>query len=181
MNLLKVLTKASQARGGVPMAAKRSTKGLGHPLYVNGQLFPEPVTISHVPGPQSGILGGFGVDPSMGAMGAYAAYRATPGVGDDAAVAVPSSPAATLAPAPAEPQITPLGAALVIADIALTGALAYHGYRRNKSIGWALVWAVLGGAVPIIGVPVALAQGFAEPKQKSLTPNRRRRRRARRR
>lgn len=45
-------------------------------------------------------------------------------------------------------------------------ASAYHGYRRNKAsnpLAWALWWAFWGFAVPIITVPVSLAQGFAEP------------------
>jgi hypothetical protein len=42
-------------------------------------------------------------------------------------------------------------------------ALAYHGYKRNNSIGWAVAWALLGGAVPIISLPIAIAQGFGKP------------------
>jgi len=169
-------------------------RAIGNPLYVNGTLVQAPVTISHVPGPQQGILAGFGIDPSMGA---YAAYRPTGGMGEDPStttalapvdantgtpvaptVALPA-PATTPAAAP-EPVATasglgPMGWAYVVGDIAITSAMAYHGYKRNNSLGWALVWALLGGAVPIIGVPVALAQGFAKPK--SMTPNRRRRRR----
>lgn len=45
---------------------------------------------------------------------------------------------------------------------AATGA--YHGYRRNDSIGWALGWAVLGGLFPIVTIPVSLAQGYGQPK-----------------
>lgn len=43
---------------------------------------------------------------------------------------------------------------------------AFHGYRRNKSIGWAVLWALLGGASPVITAGVALAQGFGKPKSK---------------
>lgn len=50
-----------------------------------------------------------------------------------------------------------VGATLAIAGTALG---AYHGYRRNDSIGWAIGWAVLGGLFPIIAIPVAFAQGF---------------------
>lgn len=165
-------------------------KSLGFPLYMNGKLIPEPVTISHVPGPNEsqGILKGIGVDPSMGALGAYALYSPTRGMrgfGDDAPAAVPinaeaqppvaAAPITPLVPAPA-PTISP-GVAIVagLIDLASTAGLAYHGYKRNKSIGWALMWAIFGGAVPIIGWPVAIAQGFGEPKA-GLTPNRRRRR-----
>lgn len=40
------------------------------------------------------------------------------------------------------------------------GASAYHGYKRNDSIGWGVAWGLLGGIAPIITVPIALAQGF---------------------
>lgn len=41
---------------------------------------------------------------------------------------------------------------------------AYHGYRRNKSVGWAIAWAVLGAIAPVVTIPVSLAQGFGKPK-----------------
>lgn len=47
------------------------------------------------------------------------------------------------------------------------GASAYHGYKRNEQAGnpvaWALWWGFWGALLPIITVPVALAQGFAKP------------------
>lgn len=39
---------------------------------------------------------------------------------------------------------------------------AYHGYKRNNSIGWGIAWGLLGGAFPFITIPVAFAQGFAK-------------------
>jgi hypothetical protein len=48
--------------------------------------------------------------------------------------------------------------------IAGTGLGAYHGYRRNKSVGWAIGWGVMGSMFPILTVAIALAQGFAKPK-----------------
>lgn len=63
--------------------------------------------------------------------------------------------------------------------IAAAALAAYHGYKRNNSLGWAIAWAFLGSSFPVITVPVALAQGFGQPKHRS---NRRRsRRRSRRR
>jgi hypothetical protein len=50
-------------------------------------------------------------------------------------------------------------------SIASTGASAYHGYKRNDSVGWAIVWGLLGGLFPVITPAVALAQGFGEPKE----------------
>lgn len=45
------------------------------------------------------------------------------------------------------------------------GALgAYHGYKRNDSVGWAIGWAFLGSLFPYITVPVALAQGVGKRK-----------------
>ena len=46
------------------------------------------------------------------------------------------------------------------------GAAAYHGYKRNNSIGWALVWGLLGGLSPLITNGIALAQGFGKRKGK---------------
>jgi len=48
------------------------------------------------------------------------------------------------------------------AFVAAAGASAYHGYKRNNSIGWAIWWGLMGGLFPIITVPVALAQGFGK-------------------
>lgn len=53
-----------------------------------------------------------------------------------------------------------------VAAVAM-GASAYHGYKRNEQsdspILWALWWGFWGALIPVITVPVALAQGFAEP------------------
>ncbi len=43
-------------------------------------------------------------------------------------------------------------------------ALGYHGYKRTGSIGWALVYAALGKLLPVVAVPVAVAQGFGARK-----------------
>lgn len=41
---------------------------------------------------------------------------------------------------------------------------AYHGYKRNNSIGWGVGWALLGGAFPFIVLPLAVAQGVGKRK-----------------
>jgi len=94
---------------------------LGHPLYVNGHLYQEPVTISHVPGPVAGL----GADDEFNAR------------------------LKSLYPA-----------------VALVGAVtgAYHGYKRNNSVGWSVAWGILGGMFPFITLPISLAQGFGEKK-----------------
>lgn len=48
---------------------------------------------------------------------------------------------------------------LTMASVALS---AYHGYRRNRSVGWAIVWGLLGGLAPVITPAIAVAQGFGE-------------------
>lgn len=45
-------------------------------------------------------------------------------------------------------------------------ASAYHGYKRNDSVGWAVGWGLLGGIFPIITPTIAVAQGFGKPKKK---------------
>lgn len=43
---------------------------------------------------------------------------------------------------------------------------AYHGYKRNNSAGWALVWFLLSGSFFMFAAPLMLAQGFAKPARK---------------
>lgn len=57
---------------------------------------------------------------------------------------------------------SPAGIALRVASLAAIGALAYHGYRRNNSVGWALAWGIGGGIFWPIALPVAFAQGFGK-------------------
>ena len=65
-----------------------------------------------------------------------------------------------------EEETPPLTRALYIgyalAGVAGTAIGAYHGYKRNDSVGWAIVWAALGGIFPIVVIPVALAQGIGD-------------------
>lgn len=44
-------------------------------------------------------------------------------------------------------------------------ALTYHGYKRTGSILWALAYGMLGRTLPLVGVPIALAQGFGKKKE----------------
>lgn len=65
---------------------------------------------------------------------------------------------------------TGVGVATIIwSALSLGGAVsgAYHGYRRNNSVGWAIGWAILGGLFPVITIPVSLAQGFGQPKART--------------
>ena len=43
-------------------------------------------------------------------------------------------------------------------------ASAYHGYRRNDSVGWALWWFLMGSMFPVITPTIAVAQGFGKPR-----------------
>lgn len=51
-----------------------------------------------------------------------------------------------------------------IASTVSSGLCAYHGYKRNDSVGWAIGWAFLGGLFPIITPVIAFAQGFGQRK-----------------
>ena len=42
---------------------------------------------------------------------------------------------------------------------------AYHGYKRNNSVGWAIGWALLGGMFWPFVIPVAFAQGIGKRKR----------------
>lgn len=50
--------------------------------------------------------------------------------------------------------------------LALAGAVSgiYHGYKRNHgSVGWGLGWGVFGGMLPIVSIPLSIAEGFGKP------------------
>lgn len=47
-----------------------------------------------------------------------------------------------------------------------TAASAYHGYRRNQSVGWGIGWGIAGMLFPIITPAIAVAQGFGERAKK---------------
>ena len=53
-----------------------------------------------------------------------------------------------------------------VGGVVVGTAAIYHGYKRNDSLGWALVWGILGAAFWPITAPVMLAQGFGKPKLK---------------
>lgn len=73
----------------------------------------------------------------------------------DAQATAPAMPAWAQKAAELQSTLRPVGIA----------AAAYHGYKRNNSIGWAIGWAILGGLSPLIVVPIAAAQGFGKPKK----------------
>jgi len=50
-------------------------------------------------------------------------------------------------------------------SLAGTASGAYHGYKRNDSIGRSIGWGLLGGMFPFITIPVSIAQGFGKPKR----------------
>lgn len=60
----------------------------------------------------------------------------------------------------------PSGDIWAVASAAGAAASAFHGYRRNVAsapLGWALWWGLWGALIPIITVPVAIAQGYGKP------------------
>jgi len=68
-----------------------------------------------------------------------------------------------LAPArdPGAPEVAISNTALLLST-AGTVLGAYHGYKRNDSVGWAIGWGLLGGMFPIFVVPIAVAQGYGK-------------------
>lgn len=54
------------------------------------------------------------------------------------------------------------GTILSVVWPASVAASAYHGYKRNRSVGWAVAWGLLGGLFPVITPAIAFAQGFGK-------------------
>lgn len=55
--------------------------------------------------------------------------------------------------------------------MAAAAASVYHGYKRNEAdnpVAWALAWGVAGTLLPVVTIPVAIAQGFGEPARGQL-------------
>lgn len=55
-----------------------------------------------------------------------------------------------------------MGPVVGVLATASMAASAYHGYKRNDSVGWALWWGLMGGLFPIITPVIAVAQGFGQ-------------------
>lgn len=49
--------------------------------------------------------------------------------------------------------------------IAAAAGAGFHGYRRNNSLGWGLVWFTMGTLFPIVTTVVGLAQGYGQPRK----------------
>lgn len=64
-----------------------------------------------------------------------------------------------LAAAKSAKKFIPIWGALATVSF---GASLYHGYRRNNSLGWALVWGLAGVLFPILTPTIAVAQGFGK-------------------
>lgn len=60
-------------------------------------------------------------------------------------------------------SIGSLGTIMTAASVVSGSAAAYHGYKRNGTVGSAIGWGLLGYLFWPITIPVALAQGFGEP------------------
>lgn len=62
-------------------------------------------------------------------------------------------------------EATPAQVAWGVASTVSAAACVYHGYKRNNSVGWALVWGFFGAIAPVITPVIAIAEGFGEPRR----------------
>ena len=109
-------------------------------------------------------------DPPKGSRAHHVAYQPSSASrigGGSVVVPLYSNPGQALTPFGADPKFPePAGgwALWGVISTASMAASAYHGYKRNNSVGWAIGWALLGGMFPVITIPVSLAQGFGKRK-----------------
>jgi len=158
------------------------TPGLGAVLAANRQILSANQGyrrwLDGYAGPFSGIP-----DPGFLGLGQAEATANGGGIHVGEETDVPSVPAPPQSPpalvAPVEPAPPP-GVDLPAASreprpwpdwyraLSTVGAIqgAYHGYKRNDSVGWAFGWFILGGIVPFFTIPLSFAQGFPDSKRK---------------
>jgi hypothetical protein len=126
-------------------------------------------------GSQPKPLSGLGVSPVLAvfsptlALLAAQKNRGVQGLGQEEAPST-EAPPSTLPPPSLKPlampkaeEITALGVIGTLVGTASMAASAYHGYKRNNSVGWAIWWGFMGGVFPVITPVIAFAQGFGKP------------------
>lgn len=137
-------------------------------------------------GPFPGNAGPF-VTPSTGyaGLGADAAPKlaapVSPVAGAKPAAAAETAGASTIpvpgamprVPVAADDTSSALRTINKVAGYAGYMAGAYHGYKRNESVAWAFGWALFGGLIWPLAIPVMFAQGFGKPLPKVAAANRR--------
>lgn len=84
-------------------------------------------------------------------------------IGDDGSIAATNPDPAVVQLAPPESSSSSFGFMDVL-RMAVVGAAAYHGYKRNQSVGWAVAWGLASQLNAPITIGVALAQGFSQRK-----------------
>lgn len=131
-----------------------------YPTRYHGPIFNQPqASLPYLVNP-------YAVPPFSG-MGAYSTDGSLAGPADDLdpmanPLAVQQAQAQVQKP-PVEPQPFWLTTGYQIVATASMAVSAYHGYKRNNSIGWALWWGLMGSMFPIITPVIAVAEGYAKP------------------
>lgn len=108
------------------------------------------------------IVDGLGADePSQESVTSAAAATISAARSDTGALTEAGTQYLPKAPGTPEPWTSYQKTWAVLGAISM-GVSAYHGYKRNKSVGWALVWGLMGGVLPVITPAVAIAQGYGK-------------------
>lgn len=132
--------------------------------------------------PLLGMSGAFpgNAGPFVSPPTGYAGFGAEPAAKTPVVAVEPAGPTPTPAPGPmprvavaADDSSGALRMINKVAGYAGYMAGAYHGYKRNESVGWAFGWALFGGLIWPLAIPVMFAQGFGKPIAKQATANRR--------
>lgn len=62
-------------------------------------------------------------------------------------------------------NVSPGATAWAAVSTASMAVSAFHGYKRNESVGWALWWGFAGALFPVITPVIAVAQGYGDRKR----------------
>lgn len=67
----------------------------------------------------------------------------------------------------ADGSLNGTGVAVAAVSTVSMALSAYHGLKRNRgSIGYAVLWGIMGATFPVLVPVIAFGQGFAEPEKK---------------
>jgi hypothetical protein len=165
-NQFTQLAKSQMAAVGAFFSAGLRGLGIVRPRRALSVLFPALSGLGQTPDPITAVVE---EEPALAPSEPVTADVMPDSMGPpQAAMAPPPTVFVDGQPLPPPPPASEPGPWAAIGKVlSMVGAAggAYHGYKRNDSVGWAIGWSIFGGAIPVLAIPIAVAQGVGKPKR----------------